>query len=58
MLRQEFAHRDADQRGAAKTAADDDFPAGVALVVLVQAQADIVHLDRGAVIAARRSRRS
>ena len=35
---------------AAKATADDDFPACVALVVLVQAQADVMHLHGGAVI--------
>ena len=33
VLRQEVAHRDADHRGAALAAADDDFPAALALVV-------------------------
>ena len=40
----------ADQRRAALAAADDHFPADFALVVLVQPQADVMHLHRGAVI--------
>ena len=46
----------ADERGAAEPAADQDLEAGLAFGVLVQAQAEIVNLDRGAIVRGRRDR--
>ena len=40
----------ADKGGAAEAAADQHLEAGFAFGVLVQAQADVVHLDRGAIV--------
>ena len=56
MLRQEVAHGDADHRRAAQAAADDHFPANRTFGVAVKPQADVVHLDGGAVIGSARYR--
>ena len=52
--RQELADHRADDRRAAETAADQHAETDVALVVVLRLQADVVHLDRGAVLFARR----
>ena len=49
LLGQEVADLLGDHRRAALAAADIDGEAELALVVLLQMQADVVHLDRGAV---------
>jgi hypothetical protein len=46
----------ADERRAAETAADQHLEAGLALLVLDQLQADIVDLDRGAIVVRRGDR--
>ena len=46
----------ADERRAAETAADQHLEAGLALLVLVQPQADVVDLDRGAIMRGRGDR--
>jgi len=45
-----------DERRAAETAADQHLEAGLAVGVPVQAQADVVDLDRGAVVLGRGDR--
>ena len=52
----ERLYRLADERRAAEPAADQHLEAGFACCVLVQAQADIVHLDRGAIVLGRGNR--
>ena len=47
-----------DERRAAEAAADQHLEAGLAVGVLVQAQADVVDLDRGAVVLGRGDRES
>ena len=49
-LRQEGLDRLADERRAPEPAADDDLEAGLARPVSVHPQADVVNLDRGAVM--------
>src|SRR5204862_7476650 len=50
VLGQEVAHRDADDRRSPLAAPDDHFPAALVPVVEMKPEADVMYLDRGAVM--------